>query len=151
MKILKKIVILLIIVLIGIQLIPIKLNQSNTISQSDFMNVYNVPEHIEVKIKASCYDCHSNNTNYPWYSKIQPGAWFMQNHISKGKEELNFNTFGDYSGRRKKSKLKSIISQIKDGEMPIASYTLVHRDAKLSEKDKIILNKWLTNLRESLK
>ncbi len=151
MKILKKIVILLIIVLIGIQFIPTKLNQSNTISQSDFMTVYNVPEHIEVRIKASCYDCHSNNTNYPWYSKIQPGAWFMQDHISKGKEELNFNSFGDYSGRRKKSKLKSIISQIRDDEMPIASYTLIHRDAKLSEEDKTTLNKWLTNLRDSLK
>jgi Haem-binding domain len=150
MKILKKIVILLIIILIGIQFIPTKLNQSNTIPQSDFMTVYNVPEHIEAKIKASCYDCHSNNTNYPWYSKIQPGAWFMEKHINEGKEELNFSTFGDYSGRRKKSKLKSIISQIKDDEMPILSYTLVHRDAKLTEEDKQTLNKWLTNLRDSL-
>ncbi len=150
MKILKKIVIPLIIVLIGIQFIPTKLNQSNTISQSDFMTVFNVPERIEVKIKASCYDCHSNNTNYPWYSKIQPSAWFMEDHINNAKKELNFSEFGDYSGRRKKSKLKSIISQIRDDEMPIASYTLIHRDAKLSEEDKTTLNKWLNNLRDSL-
>ena len=150
MKILKKIVIPLIIVLIGIQFIPTKLNQSNTISQSDFMTVFDVPERIEVKIKASCYDCHSNNTNYPWYSKIQPGAWFMEDHINNAKKELNFSEFGDYSGRRKKSKLKSIISQIRDDEMPIASYTLIHRDAKLSEEDKTTLNKWLNNLRDSL-
>lgn len=150
MKRVKKIVLILLIVLVGIQFIPIKLNLSNTISTSDFMIVYNVPEQIETKIKMSCYDCHSNNTQYPWYSKIQPGAWLMENHIKKGKEELNFSTFEEYSGRRKKSKLKSIISQIKDNEMPLSSYTLLHRDAELSEKDKLMLDKWLNKLRDSL-
>jgi Haem-binding domain len=151
MKILKKIAILLTIVLIGIQFIPTTYNTSSEVLETDFTKIYNTPQNIQDLLKTSCYDCHSNNTNYPWYSKIQPGAWIMAKHINEGKEELNFSTFGNYSGRRKKSKLKSTISQIKDGEMPIASYTLVHRDAKLSEEDKIILNKWLTNLRDSLK
>lgn len=151
MKIYKKIAILLIIVLIGIQFIPTTYNTSSEVLETDFTRIYNAPQEIQNLLKTSCYDCHSNNTNYPWYSKIQPGAWFMENHINEGKEELNFSTFGDYSGRRKKSKLKSIISQIKDDEMPIWSYTLVHGDAKLSKEEKLILDKWLNNIRDSLK
>ena len=150
MKIGKKVAIILLVVFVGIQFVPTKRNQSDNISASDIMIVYNVPEQIEKKIKASCYDCHSNNTQYPWYNKIQLSAWIMEGHINDGKKELNFSTFGDYSGRRKKSKLKSIISQIRDDEMPISSYTFIHRNAKLSEKDKFMLDKWLNNLSDSL-
>jgi hypothetical protein len=151
MKIFKKIAILLIIVLIGIQFVPTTYNISDEVFETDFTKIYDAPQNIKNLLKTSCYDCHSNNTNYPWYSKVQPGAWFMENHINEGKEELNFNTYGEYSRRRKKSKLKSIISQIKDDEMPITSYILIHRDAKISKEDKTIITKWLTNLRDNLK
>ena len=98
----------------------------------------------------SCYNCHSNNTQYPWYNKIQPVAWFLEGHIKKAKEELNFSEFGDYSKRRQKNKLKSIINQIRDNEMPLSSYTLIHRDAILSESEKSELENWISNLRDSL-
>lgn len=150
MKIGKKAAIILLAVLVGIQFVPTKRNQSDNISESDFMIVYNVPEQIENKIKVSCYDCHSNNTQYPWYNKIQPVAWFLEGHIKKAKEELNFNEFGDYSKRRQKNKLKSIINQIRDNEMPLSSYTLIHRDAILSESEKSELENWISNLRDSL-
>jgi hypothetical protein len=74
----------------------------------------------------------------------------MEGHIDEGKEELNFSEFGGYSKRRQKSKLKSIMSQIRDDEMPLWNYTLIHRDAKLSKKDKELLEEWLTNLRDNL-
>ncbi|MCZ6595829.1 MAG: heme-binding domain-containing protein [Bacteroidetes bacterium] len=150
MKLVKKIAIILLVVFVGIQFIPTKHNQSNLVPASDFMVIYNIPEQIETQLKVSCYDCHSNNTEYPWYNKIQPAAWVMEGHIKKGKEELNFNEFGDYSIRRQKSKLKSIISQIRDDEMPISSYAFMHGDAKLSESKKLELENWLTNFRDSL-
>lgn len=150
MKLLKNIVTLFFIILIGIQFIPTTYNTSNEVLETDFMNTFNAPQNIKNLIKISCYDCHSNNTQYPWYSKIQPGGWFMDGHIMDAKKELNFSEFGDYSDRRKKSKLKSMISQIKDGEMPLWSYTLIHREAKLSEEDKLKLTDWLTNLRDRL-
>ena len=148
MKVVKIVVLILIVVFVGIQFIPTKRNQSNSISASDFMVVYNVPHQIETKIKVSCYDCHSNNTQYPWYNKIQPLSWFMEKHIEEGKAELNFSVFGDYSVRRQKSKLKSTVSQIKDDEMPMSSYTLFHRDAKLSESDKELITEWFLHLRD---
>ena len=149
-KYFKKIVVALIIVFIGLQLIPKNYNTSNEVLSTDFMTTFKVPKQIESLLKTSCYDCHSNNTHYPWYNKIQPVAWFMEEHIEEGKEELNFSEFGDYSKRRQKSKLKSIISQIKDDEMPLWNYTLIHQDAKLSENEKEILEDWIDDLRDSL-
>lgn len=150
MKLYKKISVTLFLVFIGIQFIPKNYNQSNTVLAADFMTTFDVPENIEAQLRVSCYDCHSNNTFYPWYNKIQPVAWFMEGHIKEGKEELNFSEFGVYSKRRQKNKLKSIISQIKDDEMPLTSYKMLHSDAKLSEKDKEALEGWLTNLRDNL-
>src|SRR5690606_1813593 len=117
---------------VGIQFVPSARNQSGgAITDADFTRVYEVPVEIENLLKNSCYDCHSNNTNYPWYHKIQPAAWFMEGHIVEGKSELNFSEFGDYSERRRGNKLESIVSQIESGEMPLPSYTWLHWDAKL--------------------
>lgn len=150
MKIVKIIALVLLVVFVGIQFVPTTRNQSDVVPKTDFMLINDVPKEIKKKLKISCYDCHSNNTAYPWYNKVQPVAWFLESHIKKGKDELNFNEWADYSDRRKKSKLKSIISQIEDDEMPLGSYTLIHKDAVFSkvEKQEIIL--YMKQLRGSL-
>lgn len=135
-NIIKILLILSVTILVGIQFIPTKFNKEVVNKTDDFITMYNVPNTIATKIKTSCYDCHSNNTIYPWYSKIQPINMLMSQHIEEGKEDLNFSEFGAYSDRRKKSKLKSIISQIKNDEMPLTSYTLLHWDASFSIKEK---------------
>jgi len=150
MKVFKIVILVLIAGLVGIQFFPASLNQNTTMLPIDFTKIFNTPDKIQSLLKKTCYDCHSNNTIYPWYSKVQPFAWLMESHIIEGKEELNFSEFGAYSKRRQKSKLKSIISQIKDDEMPLSSYTLIHRNAILSEKDKEILEKWFTTIRDDL-
>tara|TARA_R110001592_G_scaffold153736_1_gene382479 strand:+ start:2937 stop:3383 length:447 start_codon:yes stop_codon:yes gene_type:complete len=143
MKWIKKIVVVVLVALVGIQFFPAKRNQDKTILSSDFTKTYDVPVNIQTILKTSCYDCHSNYTEYPWYNKIQPITWLLENHIAEGKAELNFSEFGDYSKRRKKNKLKSIASQVKDNEMPLSSYTLIHSDAKLSEKEKTDIVSWI--------
>ena len=150
MKILKIILLILLILFVGIQFIPTKRNQNDVVPNTDFMLVNNVPKDIKNKLQVSCYDCHSNNTQYPWYSKIQPGAWFMENHIKDGKTELNFSEWDSLSNRRKKSKLKSIISQIEDNKMPLSSYTLIHRNAIFSEAEKQRITTYLTELKSNL-
>ncbi|WP_010178160.1 heme-binding domain-containing protein [Aquimarina agarilytica] len=131
MKFLKIIAWVALIALIVIQFFPVDKNESYTTLETDFMMVNKVPLDIENQLKVSCYDCHSNNTAYPWYSKIQPAGWFLENHIKEGKAELNFNEWSNYSDRRKKSKLRSIIKQVESGEMPMNSYTLMHQRAIL--------------------
>jgi hypothetical protein len=112
--------------------------------------VYNVPNTIKNKLQVSCYDCHSNNTRYPWYNKIQPITWLLENHIKEGKAELNFSEWDLLSSRRKTSKLRSIIKQIEQNEMPLSSYTLMHRTALFSEAEKQGIIQYLTELKNNL-
>ena len=136
--------------LVVIQFFPIILNESDYVPQSDFMVENQVPATIKNRLQVSCYDCHSNNTDYPWYSKIQPAAWYLEDHIQDGKDELNFNEWAEYSDRRKNSKLRSIISQIEEDKMPLDFYTLIHRDAILSDEDKRMIIDYMTALKDSL-
>lgn len=107
--------------------------------------LYAIPDTVLRIFKAACYDCHSNNTRYPWYSNIQPVAWYLNRHVIHGKDELNFDEFGSYSRRRRQSKLKSIASQVKDGEMPLSSYKLMHKAARLSSTEKEMIIQWAAN------
>ena len=142
--------IILLIAFVGIQFVPIERNQSDIVPKTDFLLVNNPPKNISALLQESCYDCHSNNTDYPWYSKIQPTAWYMEHHIKEGKEELNFNEWETYSKRRKNSKLKAIINQIKDDEMPLSSYTLLHREAILSDAEKQFVIDYVQKVKDSL-
>lgn len=113
---------------------------------SNFTEVYKVPKNIETTLRTSCYDCHSNNTNYPWYSYIQPVRFFMDGHINEGKKELNFNEYGNYSKRKQENKLDRMIKQIKKNEMPLSSYTLIHKNAILTAKQKEEIINWINTL-----
>lgn len=148
MKRLKIIGLVLLVVLVGLQFFPTGTNHSTTIPSTDFVKTYKAPEDIAQTLQTSCYNCHSNNTDYPWYSKVQPVGWLLENHINKGKEELNLSEFGSYSDRRQQSKLTSMISQIEDDKMPLAAYTFIHRDARLSKDKKINLLDYLRALQE---
>jgi len=139
----KKVLIALLIVFVGIQFFPAKRNQSDKMLPTDITLIYNVPKNVQSIFETSCYNCHSNNTVYPWYNKVQPIAWLLQFHIEEGKSELNFNEFGSYSMRKRKSKLKAMANQIKDGDMPLFSYTLMHGDAKITKNKKTLLLNWI--------
>lgn len=117
---------------------------------ADFTKVNNVPKNIEIILRTSCFDCHSNNTHYPWYSNIQPVRFFMDSHINEGKEELNFNEYGNYSKRRQNSKLKAIMKEIRSNDMPLTSYTLIHKNAILSDSQKQEVIAWILKTRDSL-
>lgn len=123
-------------VVLAIQVIPVERNVSTVPPGQSFQKTEKVPANVAAILKVSCYDCHSNNSRYPWYSELQPGAWFMAQHIKKGRDELNFDEFNNYSKRRKKAKIKSIISQIEKDEMPLKSYRMMHGNARLSADEK---------------
>jgi hypothetical protein len=131
--------VLVVAIVLVIQVIPVERNVSTVPPGQSFEKTEKVPANVAAILKVSCYDCHSNNTRYPWYSELQPGAWFMAQHIKKGKEELNFDEFNNYSKRRKKAKIKSITSQIEKEEMPLKSYLMLHSSARLSAADKMDL------------
>ncbi|WP_418509437.1 heme-binding domain-containing protein [Corallibacter sp.] len=150
MKTVKIILLILLVAFVGIQFIPTERNQTDIVPATDFLLVNNVPNNIKNKLQVSCYDCHSNNTKYPWYNKIQPVAWFLEEHVKNGKAELNFSEWGSLSSRRKASKLRSIIKQIESKEMPLDSYTLIHKDAKFSNEETNEIINFITQLKDSL-
>jgi hypothetical protein len=150
MKWFKKIILALLVIFIAIQFIQPARNQNGQVIPTDIEKIVVVPANVSGILKTSCYDCHSNNTHYPWYSFIQPGGWLMASHIKNGKAMLNFSQFGDLSNRKQQSKLQGIINQVKDGEMPITSYKIIHRNAVLAPVQKTILINWAASSKDSL-
>lgn len=146
------IVISILIIVVGIQFIQPVANKSSSIERTfDITRQFPVPSRVQAILENSCYDCHSNNTKYPWYAKIQPGAWWLASHIKNGKAELNFSEFGKYSARKQRSKLKGIGSSIKDGSMPLPSYTWLHKNAILDEEEKRLIINWALSAADSFK
>jgi hypothetical protein len=147
----KKILSGLLVALILIQFIQPARNKNREILTVDLTGTVNVPENVQSILKTACYDCHSNNTNYPWYSRVQPFGWLLARHIRKGKAELNFSEFGLYSQRRQITKLNGIANSIKDETMPLSSYTMIHQNARLSKEDKAFLIDWAIRTKDSLR
>ena len=142
MRRLKKILSGLLIVFIVIQFIQPALNESDEMLPTDMTKTINTPANVQNILKTACYDCHSNHTNYPWYSRVQPFGWLLANHIKEGKAELNFSEFGSYSRRRQISKLNGVVNSVKDETMPLSSYTMIHKNARLSKENKTLLIDW---------
>lgn len=141
---------ILLIVFIVIQFIRPARNESGQVSETDILKTYNISSNVSNLLKNACYDCHSNNTNYPWYSNIQPVGWFLAKDIKDGKAELNFSEFGSLSSRRQISKLKNVESRIKDGTMPLPTYQLMHPEARFTEDEKQLLIDWIKSTRDSI-
>jgi len=140
----KTILIVLLVALIIIQFIRPTENKGDEIAQNQITASYQIPDSLQKTLKVSCYDCHSNTTVYPFYFKIQPVAWFLNNHIQDGKRHLNFSEFNTYPLWRQHENFKDIVEQLKKDEMPLSSYTLIHRDAILSADQKLAMEDWAT-------
>jgi hypothetical protein len=115
-----------------------------------FFKTFSVPAKVQGILQTSCFDCHSNNTNYPWYSYVQPVGLFLDSHINEGKENLNFSGFGTYSKRKQRSKLDRMIKQIQSDEMPLYSYTIIHKNSILTKESKAVLLNWMEKKSDSI-
>lgn len=151
MKNTKRIFIILAAALVTIQFFRIEKNLNTGEQVNHISKQFALSAEVENILKTSCYDCHSNNTVYPWYSHIQPVAWWLQNHVNEGKEELNFDEFATYTPREQYHKLEEAVEMVKEGEMPLSSYTLAHSDARLSQVQKETLVAWCDELMRAIK
>lgn len=147
-KILKRIGIGLIVLLLLIQFYPRpEKNNAEGPQPNHISTLYPIPADVDAVLKSSCYDCHSNNTDYPWYSSIQPVAWWLGDHIDDGKKHFNFSEFASYSLAKQYHKLEEVTAEVKEGEMPLDSYTFIHRDADISKEQRQLLTSWSENIR----
>jgi len=136
---------------------PDKNNQNMDMS-NDITKVVSVPDSVFVLLKNACYDCHSNFTKYPWYSNIQPVGWWLKDHVDEGKSKLNFQEFALVKANdryktvslRQDHKLEEVIETVENGEMPLESYTFIHKESRLSDAQRDIIIGWAKDARAQL-
>lgn len=147
---LKKILLTLFIALIIIQFFHPKKNVSAAPGPNHIEATHAVPPAVKGILEKACYDCHSDNTRYPWYNNVQPVAWWLAHHVDEGKNELNFSQFGSYAAKRQAHKLEEVSEMVKEHRMPLESYEWLHSDAKLTPEEVKTLTDWADALRATI-
>lgn len=143
----RKILYLLLIVFAIIQFSRIDKSNPPSDESEDFFSVHDAPEATKAMIRTACYDCHSHNSEYPWYSNIAPVSWWLADHITEAREHLNFSTWGQNDAGKKDHKLEEAIEMVEGKEMPMLPYMIAHRDAWLSQEDRDHLVDFFGSLR----
>jgi hypothetical protein len=118
-------------------------NAANGLSKNDISLTYGMPDAVHNILVNKCYDCHSNNTAYPWYSNIQPVGWWLNKRIVEGKGHVDFSEFKTYDEKKANHKLEELSEVVTDGSMPLQSYLWLHPQARLTEQESAMINNWL--------
>ncbi|MEO2051069.1 MAG: heme-binding domain-containing protein [Allomuricauda sp.] len=148
MKIVKKIAIALLVVLVGMQFFRPEKNQAEGDYVAAFVAETQPSPEVQGILKSACYDCHSANTNYPWYSNVAPISYWLADHIEEGKEHLDFSDWANYTAKKKDHKLEELVEEVKEGEMPLNEYTWTHADARLTQEQITALLTWAEETRK---
>ena len=144
----KKILVVLAVAAIAIQFFPAARNVSAAApGPNDISVLYPIAPDTKALLAESCYDCHSDHTRYPWYTYVQPVGGWLQHHVNEGKRHLNFSQFGVYPPQRARRKLEAVTKKTKAGDMPLASYLVLHRHARLTEAQVQSLGVWAAGIR----
>jgi hypothetical protein len=147
---LKRLLLGLVIILAAIQLIRPAKNLAPVPGPNDITVRLSVPPDVQPLLHSACYDCHSNNTRYPWYAEVEPIGWLLASHVRDGKRHLNFSEFATYPRQRAVLKLENAIDEVTDHGMPLLSYRLIHGDARLSPAQIKLLTDWANAARRQL-
>ncbi|HEX4888532.1 MAG TPA: heme-binding domain-containing protein [Luteibaculaceae bacterium] len=143
----KKIALALLAALVVIQFFQIDTTNPQTDPSNDFLAKMKPEPEVANLIRSACYDCHSNETQYPFYAKINPIGWILKDHVNEGREELNFSNWTSYTLKRMDHKLEECVELIDSGEMPMESYTWIHGEAKLTNEQRAKLAAYFSSLR----
>lgn len=147
MKILKIILVSLLIIFVIAQFFGPDKNEGSLESIMAFTNDTKPSDEVMMTLEDTCFDCHSNNSRYPWYNNITPVNYWMAEHIKDAKKHLNFSEWDSYSVKKKDHKLDEVIEMVEKKEMPLPSYTWTHEDAKLTDKQIEELISWAKQTR----
>tara|TARA_B110000495_G_C22993212_1_gene585178 strand:+ start:1030 stop:1464 length:435 start_codon:yes stop_codon:yes gene_type:complete len=136
----KKFLIVLAIILVLIQFVRIDKTNPELVIENDFIEIMKPKAEITSMIKASCYDCHSNQSNYPWYTNVAPVSWLVKNHINEGRRHFNFSEWNQYSLEDRKEILHECAEEVVEKVMPMKPYLLVHSEANLTDEQRTQLS-----------
>lgn len=104
------------------------------------------PEEVLAILRRSCFDCHSNETAWPWYSAVAPASWLVAHDVEEGRKHLNFSTWGARDAEGRRDMAEEIVEEVGEGEMPLWQYLLLHGDAELDARELGTLRKWAESL-----
>jgi hypothetical protein len=150
MKVLRILLLVLLIAFVALQFVPNKMPENTEAGKDDLIASGVLPSDISSILRTSCYDCHSGQTSYPWYSKVAPASWLLAKDIREGREDLNFSEWGSLSKRRQVRNLGKIKEEVTKDDMPLKKYLLIHRDAKLSPEQKTALVSWTEDMTKKI-
>lgn len=150
MKFINKILLAVLAVLVIIQFIQPEKNVNPGPQPNAIFEHYPASDQVQAIVKKACFDCHSNNTNYPWYANVQPLAWWINDHVEDGKRHLNFSEFATYKPKKANHKLEETFEQVEQHEMPLESYTWIHSEARLTAEEQKLLIDWAKSTRASI-
>ncbi|OQX80803.1 MAG: hypothetical protein B6D61_01550 [Bacteroidetes bacterium 4484_249] len=146
----KKVLIILILILLVIQFIPSGLPDNNPVAGQDIHDLISVPENVSLILRNACYDCHSQEVKYPWYSYVAPVSFLVARDIRVGREELDFSKWGELTKRKQIKLLSEISEDVEDGEMPMKIYPPLHPEARLTQEDIDLIIEWTEQTSEKI-
>ncbi|WP_320036229.1 heme-binding domain-containing protein [Halarcobacter sp.] len=130
-------IIILAIIFIAMQFFTIDKTNETTPKELEMK----MPENISTLVKTACYDCHSNEVKWPWYSNIAPFSWVINTHVKDGRKALNFSEWENYTKEEKEKKIKEIF-RTAYAAMPLRSYLWVHNEADLTMEQRKMIRDW---------
>lgn len=146
----KNILIVVVAFLIIAQFFRIDKTNPTVEANKDYLQLTNTPAKVKKLISAACYDCHSYQTAYPWYTNVAPVSWYVKNHVNHGREHLNFSEWGNYTRNQQQHKMEESHEVTQSGEMPMFSYKLIHPTAWISKEERQLLISWFKQESERL-
>lgn len=151
MKLLTKILLGLLAALLLIQFIPVDRSVPSFDESQTLIALTSPPEAIQTMLKNACADCHSYESEYPWYARVAPVSWWIQDHITEGRGHLNFSIWGSYPTKKAAHKLEECAEETREGKMPMNNYTWMHPEAKLTDAQLGELIEWFETQERLLK
>lgn len=129
-----------------LQIFPRNKNANQEPTAADIFEVEEASLELTSLIKGACYDCHSHQTEYPWYSELAPFSWWIDDHVADGRKHLNFSEWATYDSEKRGHKAEEAVEEINEGEMPLESYQLAHSSARFSDQEITLIVNWFKKL-----
>jgi len=142
-----KIAVAAVVLFAGVQLVPVDRNNPPVDSSRTLFVREAMPAQVAGVLRRSCLDCHSNQTRWPWYSYIAPTSWIVAHDVHAARRQMNFSEWAGYSDKKREEKLDGICEQVVNGDMPEGKYALIHRRARITAEERVLICQWVESSR----
>lgn len=141
---------IIVVLFVVIQFIPITMPKAEKENPNDLLANVKMPEHVASMFRESCYDCHSNETKFPWYAHIAPSSWLLSRDIREARQRVNFSNWEKLSKIQQIAMLSNVAIEVKNGDMPFWAYPIMHPKARMSKVDRKEMIDWVRKYQDDI-